>query len=218
MKQSHIIVCVLLILASAIATLAWYANLPASVPVHWSIEGKPDGYGPRALLWLVGPGLMAAMLLIGLCLPWLSPKRFDMASFKASYSYFIAVIVCMLGLLYVAVLHAILSGALEMPRTLYAGMFTLLILLGNPMGKIKRNFFIGVRTPWTLASERVWHATHRLCGRLMVASGLLGLIAVLAGAATWIMIALAGGWVVIIALYSLVYYKRLEKDGRLEAH
>jgi uncharacterized membrane protein len=217
MKQLHIVVCALLIAAAAIATVACYPALPESVPVHWNIEGRPDGYGPRAMLWLLGPGLMAAMLVIGLCLPWLSPKRFEVESFKATYSYFIVVIVCTLGFFQAAVLHAILTGAPEMYRTIYVGVFLLLILLGNPMGKVKRNFYIGVKTPWTLASARVWYATHRLCARLMVASGLLGLIAVFVGAGSWIMIALAGGWCLIVIVFSLVYYKRLERDGQLEA-
>jgi uncharacterized membrane protein len=217
MKRIHIVVCFLLIAAAAIATVANYADLPASVPVHWDIAGRPDGYGPRAMLWLLGPVLMGAMLVIGLCLPWLSPKRFELESFQATYSYFIVVIVCMLGFFQAAVLHAILTGAPGMDRRVYAGIFILLILLGNPMGKVKRNFFIGVKTPWSLASERVWYATHRLCARLMVASGLLGLVAVLAGAGPWILIALTGGWGVIVIVFSLVYYKRLEKAGQLEA-
>lgn len=217
MKPLHIVVCALLIAAAAIATVAWYGGLPAVVPVHWDIDGKPNGYGPRAMLWLLGPGLMGAMLVVGLCLPWLSPRRFEIASFKATYSYFIVVIVCMLGFLHLAVLRAILTGAAGMDRTIYVGLFILLVLLGNPMGKVKRNFYIGVKTPWTLASERVWHATHRLCARLMVASGLLGLIAVFAGAGPWIILALAAGWAVVVVVFSLVYYKRLERVGRLEA-
>ena len=217
MKQSDRIICALLILAAAIATMASYPHLPASIPVHWGIDGKPNADGPRAMLWLLGPGLMAAILLMGLCLPWLSPKRFAVTTFKPTYSYFIIVLVCMLGLLYAAVLRAILTGAMDISPTIHAGVFFLLILLGNPMAKVKRNFFIGIRTPWTLASERVWYATHRLCGRLMVGSGLLGLIAVAVGAQPWILIALAGGWAVAITIFSLLYYKRLEKAGGLEA-
>jgi uncharacterized membrane protein len=215
-KKLHVAVCALLIVAAAIATAVFYSDLPAAVPVHWGMEGKPDGYGPRAMLWLLGPGLMGVMLLIGQCLPWLSPRRFEVGSFKGTYSYFILVIVFMLGLFHAAVLHAILTGAPEMPRTIYGGVFVLLILLGNPMGKVKRNFYIGVKTPWTLASERVWYATHRLSARLMVASGLLGLIAVLVHARPWIVLTLAAGWGVMAVMFSLVYYKRLERTGQLE--
>ena len=217
MKRSHLLLCVLLIAAAAVATLAFYPDLPAMISIHWNIHGQADGQGPRAMLWLLGPGLMAGMLAMGLCLPWLSPKRFDIETFKATYSYFIVVLVGMLGLFYAALLHAALGGAMGLPRAIHVGMFVLLILLGNPMGKVRRNYFIGVRTPWTLASERVWHATHRLCGKLMVASGLLGLVAVLAGAGSWIILTLLSGWAVIVIIFSLVHYKRLESAGALEA-
>jgi uncharacterized membrane protein len=217
MKHSQFVLCALLIAASAVATGFWYPDLPAFINVHWDLHGQPDGVGPRAMLWLLGPGAMAGMLLIGMCLPWLSPKRFDLSGFKSTYSYFIVVIVCMLGLLHAALLQATLSGMLDLPRTIQVGAFALLILLGNPMAKVKRNFYIGVRTPWTLASERVWHATHRLCGKLMVVSGLFGLIAVLADASTWIVLALLAGWSVIVIIFSLVHYKRLEHAGTLEA-
>lgn len=217
MKRLHIIICALLIVAAAAATAAWTADLPPTVPMHWNSAGTLDGYGPRAMLWLLGPGLMAAMLAVGLCLPWLSPRGFGVDSFEATYSYLIVVLVSMFGFFYAAVLHAILTGGMGMQRTIYIGVFILLILLGNPMGKVQRNFYIGVKTPWALASERVWHATHRLCGRLMVASGLLGLVAVFAGAAPWILIALSAGWAAVAVVYSLVHYKRLERAGRLEA-
>lgn len=217
MKRTHIAVCAFLIVAAALATLIYYPALPATVPVHWNVDGTPDGYGPRAILWLVGPGMMGVMLIVGLSLPWLSPKRFELETFKATHSYFTLVIVLMLGLLYGAVLHAILTGSHEMSRTVPLGAFVLLILLGNPLGKVKRNFFIGIKTPWTLANERVWYATHRLCARLMVASGLLGLVAVSVNAANWILISLASGWGVAGVIFSLVYYKKLERNDQLKA-
>ncbi|MBL5862149.1 SdpI family protein [Serratia fonticola] len=210
MKKIHIVVCVLLIVAAAIATLMYYSNLPESIPVHWNLDGMPDKYGPRAMLYLLGPGLMSMMLTLGLCMPWFSPKRFGLESFKATYSYFIVVLVGMFGLFYAVVLHAILTDSLEIQRTIYVGVFMLLILVGNPMGKVKRNFYVGIKTPWTLASERVWYATHRLSARVMVASGLLGLIAVFVGASTWILLVLASSWVAIVTVFSLVCYKRLD--------
>lgn len=216
MNRSHIIVCTLLIAAAALATMACYASLPATVPTHWGIDGKPDGYSARGALWLLGPGLMAAVLAIGLGLPSLSPRQFGIAPFRGTYSYFISLIVGMLAYVYAAVLYAILGSGFDLPRTVYLGLFVLLILLGNPMGKVKRNFFIGVRTPWTLASERVWHATHRLCAQLMVASGMLGLVAVLVDAGPGWHISLLSGWCIIVIVFSLIYYKRLERDGRLD--
>lgn len=63
MKKIHVIVCALLIVAATLATVIYYPDLPLTIPVHWSVEGTPDGYGPRGILWLLGPGLMGAMLM-----------------------------------------------------------------------------------------------------------------------------------------------------------
>ncbi len=212
MKPIHIVVCALLSAAAAIATLFWYPALPASVPIHWDASGKVDGFGPRSLLWLLGPGLMAAILLIGLCLPWLSPRRFNLERFKATYSYYISVLVATLGCFYVSHLYVALGNPLPMERIVPTGVFVLLILLGNPLGKVKPNFYVGIRTPWTLASESVWHATHRLGAKLMVASGLLGLLAMPFNTNPWILIALCCAWAPMCVVYSLVCAKRLEHE------
>src|SRR5262245_17683179 len=70
----------------------------------------------------------------------------------------------------------------DIGRLMVGGMFLFFALLGNVLGKVKRNFFMGVRTPWTLASETVWTRTHRLAAWLWTGGGLVGLVAVLAGA------------------------------------
>ena len=115
----------------------------------------------------------------------------------------------MLAYIYAMVLLQVVHGGVSMHRATPAGVFILLVLIGNPMGKVRRNFFIGIRTPWTLASEAVWYATHRLAARLMVASGLLGLLALWLGAPHWLLLVLMAAWAPLAAGYSLLMYKRL---------
>ena len=86
-------------------------------------------------------------------------------------------------------------------------------LLGNVLGKVRRNFWIGVRTPWTLASERVWIDTHRFSARLFVAIGIAGFLAILAGAPIVTAVALLLASVLVCVVYSLVHSKRLERRG-----
>lgn len=212
MKSRHIVLCVLMILAAAAATAYYAPGLRPTIPLHWNSAGQVDGYGPRWILWLIGPGLMAVMLLIGVALPWLSPKQFEVQRFAATYSYLMTVLVVLFGGLEALMISTVLSGVdvPGLPRVLEAGGFLLLVLIGNPMGKVRRNFFIGIRTPWTLASEQVWNATHRLAGKLMVASGVLGLLAVWLNAPGWILLVPGLGWALVAAVYSLVRYKRLE--------
>jgi uncharacterized membrane protein len=102
-------------------------------------------------------------------------------------------------------------------RMLIGGIFLFFTLLGNVLGKVRRNFWIGVRTPWTLANEYVWNQTHRVAAWLYTAIGILGLAAVLIG------INLIAVFIVfMIGLlfpvpYSLYLYKRLQREGRLDS-
>ena len=209
MRTRYLLFCFVLIAAACAATAYLWPQLPGNVPTHWNINGIADGHGPRAALWLLGPGLMALIALTGVVLPVISPRSFDMTGFEPTYYYLFGVIVCMLAYVYALVLAATLHGSVPMERAVPAGVFVLLILIGNPMGKVRRNFFMGIRTPWTLASERVWYATHRLAARLMVASGVLGLIALGLGSPQWLSLVLMLAWAPLAAGYSLLLYKRL---------
>ncbi|HET9470176.1 MAG TPA: SdpI family protein, partial [Usitatibacter sp.] len=127
--------------------------------------------------------------------------------------------VVLAGYITAILLWVALTGDLDVSAALLGGVSVLIVVIGNVMGKVRRNFFIGIRTPWTLASERVWHATHRLAAKSMVAAGILSLAAALAGGlagiAAWIAIVLLG--VMVPVVYSFVHYKALERDGGLEA-
>lgn len=217
MKTSKLALCILMILAAVAATAWWYPALPDQVPTHWNIEGKADNAGPRWVVWLLGPGLMLLMFLLAYLLPRISPKRFEIAPFKPTFDYFIVVLVAVTGYFYAVTLASMVGSGIPMRNAIPAGVFVLLILLGNPMGKVQPNFYVGIRTPWSLASARVWRATHRLAGQLMVASGLFGLLAIAFGAPFAVLMACGVLWALIAVVYSLLYYKRLQRCGTLEA-
>ena len=219
MKGRYFGVCLLLVAAALAATLLAWNHLPARVPLHWNAHGRVDGYGPRWMLLAVGPGAMLAELAIFAALPALSPKRFALESFTRTYLRIMLAAVALAGYITAVLLWAALTGDADVTGALLAGVSVLIVVLGNVMGKVRRNFFIGIRTPWTLASERVWHATHRLAAKSMVAAGILGIGAALvggiAGIVAWIAIVLAG--VMVPVVYSFVHYRTLEREGTLEA-
>lgn len=218
MKTRFIAICLLLI--AAVVAVTWYhwPVLPAQIPVHWNHAGQADDYAPRMVLWLLGPGLMTFFMVLALALPYLSPRRFDMSTFEATYLYSMGVVVAMLAYVHLLVLIAATGGQVPLDRALPAGVFVMMILLGNPMGKVRKNFYLGIRTPWTLSSDRVWYATHRLAARLMVGSGVAGFIGVLVGAPGWMSVFFALWWAPVAVMFSLACYKRLEKSGNLEPH
>ena len=94
-------------------------------------------------------------------------------------------------------------------------MFLFFALMGNVMGKVRKNFYIGIRVPWTLASDRVWNDTHRLAAWLMVAGGIIGFLLVIAGLPLLVAIGVMIVTLLIPVVYSFVHYKALERCGAL---
>lgn len=203
---------VLLVLAMA---LAIYPGLPAQVPVHWNAAGEVDGWGPRIEV------LMHSVFLLGLGLLWpllpkVSPKRFAVKGFEATWWFSGMAMVLLIGYIQCVHLWAAWQGGFAMDRAIVGGLGMFFVLAGNVMGKVRRNFWLGVRTPWTLANDRVWYATHRLAARTMVAGGALAVLVALAGWHGVLGIAGLVAGAIVPVVFSLVYYKRLEKSGTLE--
>ena len=215
MTRKYYIICFALIVACLVAAAILYPHLPSQVPTHWNIHGQVDGYSAKWTVLALLPGAMLGMMGLMAALPWLSPRHFEVEPFRSTYLYIMVVFVTFLTFLQAMMLWAARSGQMNIRRDMMAGACLLIALLGNVLGKVQRNFYIGIRTPWTIADERVWNATHRLGARTMVACGLAGFILALAGSWAWLPGAVVVAGVIAPAVYSLVYYKQLERRGEL---
>jgi uncharacterized membrane protein len=217
------LLCIIILTLAAFAASFYLGALrpdllPEKVPIHWNAEGKADGFVARDHIlpsFLIVPGIMAGFVLLWLLLPWLSPKQFSIDRFRNTYNFLMALV----GILF-AYIHAITLAAsaqlpIDMTKAMLGGMFLFLALIGNLLGKVQRNFFVGIRTPWTLADETVWIRTHRVGSWVLTAGSLIGFVAVMCGVPFWWCM----GGLLAIALfpvfYSLILYKRLEKQGKL---
>jgi uncharacterized membrane protein len=207
------------ILAVLFGTAVAYPSLPSIVPMHWDAHGHVNGWGPKWTLFLFGPGAMLLMVLTFSALPWLSPKKFEIDSFRATYLYIMIMVVAMMAYFQILVLLSALGSlagvVLDMTRAITGGVCLMIALLGNVMGKVRRNFFVGIRTPWTIANEHVWNATHRFAAKTFFAGGLIGLLAVILRAPFWMPIAAILIAALVPAIYSLFFYKQLERRGEL---
>jgi len=207
------------ILAVLAGTLVAYPSLPSVVPIHWDAHGHANDWGPKWSLFIYGPGLMLLIILMFSALPWLSPKKFEVDSFRATYLYIMIIVVAMMAycnlLILLSALGSLAGIVLDVTRAVEGGVCLLVALMGNVLGKVRRNFFVGVRTPWTIANEQVWNATHRFAARTFFAGGLLGLLAVIAKAPFWLPIAAILIAALAPVIYSLVFYKQLERQGGL---
>jgi uncharacterized membrane protein len=214
-KLSWIVVGVLIAAAFAGSAIA-YQFLPTRIPIHWNIEGKADGFGDKVwAVWLM-PLTMLGMALLLAALPWFSPKPFSLDTFRSTYQFIIVLVVGLLGVIHAITLTQTFLGHLDLSRLFLVVLFLFFALLGNVMGKIKRNLYVGIKVPWTLANDRVWNDTHRLAAHLWVAAGLIG-VALVWLPAPWFMAAFG---VLLIAVFvpigfSFVLYKRLERQGEI---
>jgi len=203
-----------------VASLTMYPALPASMPIHWNLRGEVDGWAAKP--WGVSsmPVIMLGLLLLFRALPYLSPKSFTLDTFRSTYDRIALSSLAFCTYLQGVILWAAMHLTFEPATAFMGGACLLLAILGNVLGKVRRNFWVGIRTPWTLASDRVWNATHRLAAKLFVGAGMLGLVAAACGLSPLPMFGVFIGSIMFAALcpagYSLWLYKSLEKRGELE--
>jgi uncharacterized membrane protein len=205
--------------ADLAASLALIGRLPERVPVHWSLHGEVDRYGSRWELLLFGPPLLALLWALFAVLPAIDPKVRAAAKAadpeappaeQGSRDAIFSIVLCLVAVLHVlALLQAagVVAAGVRLPAPVLAG---LMLLLGNVMGRVRPNFFVGIRTPWTLADDQVWRRTHRLAGRTFFFGGLLALVACAALPPEGALVALAvlmvgaGAWPMVA---SYIYWK-----------
>ncbi len=212
--MTAVALCILMTLGLCAYVIPAYLNAPATIPIHWNAAGKIDGYGSKStmLVWPTMP-LFALLLLVGL--PWLSPKNFRIDTFRETFNYIMVVVACLFGYMGIVIAYATINPHWELTKPLFSGLMLFIGLLGNFMGKVQRNFYVGIRTPWTLASDKVWVATHRLGARLMTFGGFACAISL------WVGVPVIAGFTIFMVLilypvlYSLILYKKLEKAGAL---
>lgn len=208
------------ITAVIVTTLAMYGSLPERMPTHWNIQGEVDGWSSKSSGVSIMPVAMIVLFLIFLALPMLSPRQFTVESFRSTYDFITFCILAYCGYMQIVILVAAMNGQIDTARMMIAGVCMLLAALGNVLGKVRRNFWVGVRTPWTIASDHVWNATHRLAAKLFVGAGVLGLLAVISGLPAIPMFVVIFSGIMFAALfpigYSLYLYKVLERRSELE--
>ena len=205
------------LVAAVWAVSAWlYPSLPARIPTHWGIDGKVDGYGEKRWAVFLMPLVLVGMMIFFRFLPALSPKNFEVEPFRSTYLLIMVLILGLFSFIHGMALYGALHPDWEgSTRTLIAGMFLFFAPLGNVLGKVQRNFYIGVRTPWTLASERVWADTHRLAAWLLVLGSVVGFGIAVSGLPLVAAFAVLMASLLVPVVYSFVHYKRLERRGAL---
>jgi uncharacterized membrane protein len=192
-----------------------WSELPDPMPTHWDLHGHPNGYSPRWVGASLLPATIVALSLLWVVLYRISPVGYGLQRFQGAVGSTSFALNVFFLLMHLEALRAARTGTpLSVGLTTF-GIGAVFLVLGNVMGKLRRNFFFGVRTPWTLADEEVWGRTHRLAGRVFVATGLLVMLLSLVGShpLLWVPALMVAG--LVPAVYSYLLYRRLHPTMRL---
>ncbi len=217
----HAMVLVGLLLVSVGISAGFAPVLPDTVATHWGVNGQPDAYGSKWMSLLLFPGLMAAALVLFLVLPLMGPFRRNFEQFRVIYGRIaITVLAGFIGLHLVVLLNNA-GHSLRIGGSFAVIIGAMMAVLGNWLSKVRRNFYVGIRTPWTLANDAVWERTHRLGAKLFVAFGVVLALTGLLAPQDWMVfvVLIAGAALLVIwsLLYSLYWYRRLGQVDDLSA-
>ncbi len=213
MKNMTRTILVIILLAIPLVYLAvMYPTLPAVVPTHFALDGKPNDFGgkeslPWAILLLTAVSGGAYVLIK--YLPRIDPKKSASLSAGSLQTIGLAV-VALISLCCCALIYAGAHGGLAIHHLLYPAISIFFVITGNAMYNIKPNYFVGIRVPWTLEHEDNWRATHHLAGRLWVFGGLVMTIGTLFLDARWGYFFFMGGTALLALIpigYSFWYFK-----------
>ena len=190
-----------------------YPYLPDKIITHWNIQGQPDDYMNKFLGTFLFPAVSLAVYLLMLAVPLIDPKRENYARFKKGYRLIRRGLILFFSGLYIISLIYNLGFEVDIGRLVTAGVGILFLIIGNYMPQIRHNYFVGIKVPWTLASEEVWIKTHRLAGKIYVLSGVILILIVFLPAVLrfWILMTVVIGGNAVSVVYSYYLYKKIEK-------
>lgn len=190
---------ILLMLAAAV--WGWLQVGPdASVPMHWNVNGVADGFASALVAFLVLPLVTLGIVGLMAVIPRIEPRRENLQRSADAYRTVAIAIVILMATIQLSVVLAGVGSDVPMALVIGLGMGAMFVVIGNVLTTVRSNFMFGVRTPWTLSSDRSWDRTHRLVGRLLVLTGLVigilsltGLMALVV-IGMLVMLAISIGW------------------------
>lgn len=213
--KTALIITLILTTFALLLGLLLAPRFPEQMAIHWNAQGVADGYGSHFMgLWFL-PLMTIVLALILLGIPQIDPLKRNIDQFRTEYNTFIVVFVIYFVYLHVISLLFNLGLRFNLLSLMVPGVAGLFYFIGVLIGKSKRNYFIGIRTPWTLADDTVWDETHRVGARLFkIAGGAILIGMVFPSAAIWLIMIP----ILVATIYTIVYsyaaYRRLYPQGK----
>jgi uncharacterized membrane protein len=208
LTPSEIIILVL-IFATFVTGAILYPGMPERIPSHWNAAGEVDGYAPKLPGIFLLPCIMTFVFLLFYAVPRIDPLRANIQQFRTAYDRFILIIVLFLIAIYINILLWSRGIELNVTTVIMLGLAALVFAIGSLCEHAKRNYFVGIRTPWTLQSDSVWNRTHKLGGILFHWISILVALGVfIPRYAIFIGFVPVAGVALFLVIYSYIIYER----------
>lgn len=211
MRKSTLAILIIIIALFVIA-ITIYPILPGQLASHWNATGEVNGYMGKFWALFLVPFISIVLFMVFFLIPKIDPLKENIGKFRVSFDRFVVVIELFLFYVYVLTIFWNLSLKFNMTLALLPAMAVLFYYIGVMTEKSKRNYFIGIRTPWTLSSDEVWDKTHALGGKLFKVAGVASLAGLLFPkiAFYFILVPILASAIISI-IYSYIIWKKINR-------
>jgi uncharacterized membrane protein len=209
MRKSKLIV-MLIIVTSFIIGIYFYPQIPEKMASHWNVQGQVDGYMSKSWGLFLMPIISLGLFLLFILITKIDPLKMNIEKFRKYFDGFIIFIILFLFYLYLLTILWNFDNKFSMNQVLSPAFGILFFYCGILIEKVKRNWFIGIKTPWTLSNEKVWDKTHQLGGKLFKIVGIIAFLGIIFPNYTFFLILFP---VIAVSIYTVVYsYFEYQKE------
>jgi uncharacterized membrane protein len=205
LKTTAVIIIVLAFLVGIFS----YSYLPAQIATHWNAQGEVNGYMGKFWGIFLVPIISIALFLLFILLPRIDPLKKNYKKFMTYYDSFILIFIIFMFYIYLLTLLWNFNIKPNMNIAIIPALGFLFIYIGIILKNVKRNWFIGIRTPWTISNDKVWDKTHKLGSKLFIASGIIALLGIFfPNYMIWFILVPVIASAIICFVYSYIIYQK----------
>jgi uncharacterized membrane protein len=191
---------------------AWL-QLPATaqIPIHWGADGQPNGYAPKTVGLFLLPLITLGVAAVFWAIPVIEPRQANILKSGKAYQAIWAGTLVLLAVIDLVTTAMALGATFDIILIVFVAVGALFIVIGNYLPKVRPNYMVGIRTPWTLTSDLSWDRSHRIGGRLFVLEGILFIVLGLVRPASGTLIVVLIGGIVFMLVILFAYSYRVWK-------
>lgn len=203
---------ILILAVPFVFLIFFWDRFPQQIPTHWNLKGQVDDYSSKTFGLLLAPVMNVFICCLFFVLPKIDPRGKNYDLFKGPFKIVRISITLFVAAIFFVIAFVGLGHKLSVAKISLCGVILLMLVMGNYIGNVKPNWFVGIRTPWTLDNPEVWRKTHRMAGKLWVASSavmlLLGIIVPIGVFGVLFFIYIITFIALIPAVYSYLLFRR----------